>query len=876
MELSGNLGSPYCIFLSPNVLSSAVPPVLLKKIYSATATHIKALPFSKARLRGQWPLILISIMVTGAMVGVRQLGLSQPLELALYDWFLRSQPHTTPDPRILVVGITEEDIQQQQTWPLPDEVIAQLLSQLQQHNPAAIGLDLYRDIPHPPGEQQLTQQLQTENVVVIEKLGGKGTYQVPPPANVPPQQIGFNDFVIDPDGVVRRNFMFAALGEKHYQSLSLRLSQLYLVKNHPELFSEFKVTANALHVGDAEFYRLKQNSGAYQSIDNSGYQSLLRYRSQSYPAQVISLDDVLNNRFDPNWVNNKIVLIGTTALSEKDYFYTPYGASETNQLVMPGVIVHAHLTSQIVGAALGESSLIRFWPEFLEVVWIGFWTITSSILIYRTDRLKFLSLISIGSIFSISSTALVSLIQGFWIPCAIPLLGFSAAGTITLAYKEFYRRFFDEITGLSNRNFFIQNLDKALEPDPSKVGNNVTILFIDIDQFTLINDNFGRATGDELLRIITSRICSKIPPHSKLARLDGDDFVVLLKQCDGLSMAANLADQMQASVSQPIYIKQQKLILTASIGIAISEAGSHKQPEAIIRDAQMAMYRAKSMGKARYEVFSAQMRTQSAIQFSLKSDLHQAIEQNQLRLHYQPLVHLETGEIQGFEALVRWQHPQRGLIYPGEFISLAEESGLIVPLGYWVLKEACRQNQAWNQTYLKEQHPLFISVNLSGRQFRDKNLIENIQEITEEVQLWPHTLKLELTESVVMDDVEISIEGLLHLKKLHIKLGIDDFGTGYSSLSYLHRFPVDTLKVDRSFVMRMHDASENEAIVRTIIALSHNLNMDVVAEGIETASQAAKLRAWNCEYGQGYFFSRPVPPEKAELLLINPPQWETP
>lgn len=808
------------------------------------------------------------------MVGMRQLGLSQPLELAIYDWLLRSQPDLVPDSRILIVGITEDDIQQQQAWPLSDEVIAQLLQQLQQHHPAAIGLDLYRDIPHPPGELQLKQQFQAENVIVIEKLGGTDTYQVPAPADVASHQIGFNDFVIDPDGIVRRNFLFAASGDQEYYSLSLRLSQLYLTKNNPELSSTLEVTTDTATLGKAQFHRLKTSSGAYQAIDNTGYQSLLRYRSQNYPAQIVSLDDILNNRFEPDWIKNNIILIGATALSEKDYFYTPYGASESNQLVMPGVIVHAHLTSQIVSAALGERPLVQFLPDFIEIVWIGFWAITGSVLIYRTNRPKFLTGMTISSIFSISAIAFVSLTQGFWIPCAIPLLSFSVAGTLALAYKEFYRSFFDEITGLSNRTSFIQTLDKALKPNQQKTNTKITVLLIDIDQFTSINDNFGRATGDKILKIITSRLSSNLFSNTTLAKLDGDNFIVLVKLFNNTEIVTRLANKIQELISQPFYIKQQKLALSASIGIAISETGSHKQPEAIIRDAQMAMYRAKSTGKARYEIFSTQMRTQSENKFWLKSDLQQAIEQNQLRVHYQPLVNLKTGEIQGFEALVRWQHPQKGLVYPGEFIPLAEESGLIVPLGYWVLQEACRQNKRWNQKYCKEQ-PIFVSVNLSGRQFTDPHLIENIQKIIEDISLLPHTLKLELTESVVMDDVEVSIEGLLHLKNLDIKLGIDDFGTGYSSLSYLHRFPVDTLKVDRSFVMRMHEASENEAIVRTIIALSHNLNMNVIAEGIETAGQAAQLKAWECEYGQGYFFSKPVPPEKAEALLTHPPKWQT-
>ncbi len=806
------------------------------------------------------------------MVGMRQLGFSQPLELAVYDWFLRSQPDLPPDPRILIVGITEEDIQTQQTWPLTDEVIAKLLSQLQQHNPTAIGLDIYRDIPHPRGNHLLKQQLQAENVISIENLGNLDTESVPPPPGVPKNQIGFNDLVIDPDGVIRRQFMFAALGEEEFYSLSLRLSLLYLAKQHPEMVLKPIFTTTSMQVGNTQFNRLKRSSGGYQTIDNTGYQSLLRYRSSSQPAQMISLGDVLENRFEPHWVKDKIVLIGTTALSEHDYFYTPYGSSEDLKLVMPGVVIHAHVTSQILSAITGERPLLKFWPDYIEVLWIGLWALTGSFLIYRLNRLNALSLASLSCVLSVAGIAFFSLMQGFWIPCAVPLIGFGLAGTTTLAYKEFYRSFFDELTGLSNRTFFIQTLDKVLHQDSQRVNSNLAVLFIDIDRFTLINDNFGRAAGDELLRIMTSRLRSNLPPKSKLAKLDGDDFVVLLKQCPSSKTATELADRLQASMSKPVYFKQQQLNLTASIGIALSEAGRHKQSEAIIRDAQIAMYRAKSTGKARYEVFSAQMLAQSAIRFSLQSDLHQAIAHNQLQLHYQPLVCLKTGLIKGFEALVRWQHPHKGLMYPSDFISLAEESGLIVPLGYWVLGEACRQTQAWQQA-LPHRTSLFISVNLSGCQFTDVHLIENIQQIIKETNLPPHALKLELTESVVMHDVEVSIQGLLRLKALNVKLGIDDFGTGYSSLSYLHRFPVDTLKIDKSFVMRMQDASENEAIVKTIIALGHHLNMDVVAEGIETTSQADKLRAWNCEYGQGYFFSKPVPANKAEALLSNPPNW---
>ncbi|MEM9486310.1 MAG: EAL domain-containing protein, partial [Cyanobacteria bacterium P01_F01_bin.116] len=703
-------------------------------------------------------------------------------------------------------------------------------------------------------------------------LGNTDTESVPPPPDIPQDQIGFNDLVIDPDGIIRRNFMFAALGEDRFYSLSLRLSLLYLAKKNSNIGSEAIFTASSMQIEDTNFYRLKRNSGGYQTIEDGGYQSLLKYRSPSQPARIISLNDVLQNQFDPNWIKGKIILIGTTALSEQDYFYTPYSTSNNHKLVVPGVVVHAHMTSQILSAVTGERPLLQFWPDALEIAWIVLWTLTGSFLIYHSKRLSTLSLVSIGSLSSITIITFFSFSQNFWIPCFIPTLGFSLAGITALAYKEFYRNFFDELTGLSNRKFFIQTLEKVLQQNTQNINRNLAVLFIDIDRFTLVNDNFGRAAGDELLQIITSRLRSNLPPRSHLAKLDGDDFIVLLKQCPNSQTAIDLADRLQTSISKPVYFKKQQLNPSASIGIALSEKGCHKQPEAIVRDAHIAMHRAKSIGKARYEIFSTQMLTQSANRFSLEADLHQAIEQNQLRLHYQPLVCLKTGLIQGFEALVRWQHPQKGLIYPGDFISLAEESGLIVPLGYWVLREACRQTQTWHQTF-PQNPPIFISVNLSGCQFTDKHLVENIQCIIQETSLQPDALKLELTESVVMDNVEVSIDGLLRLKALNVKLSIDDFGTGYSSLSYLHRFPVDILKVDRSFIIRMHEASENEAIVKTIIALSHNLSMNVVAEGIETAKQAEQLQALGCEYGQGYFFSKPVSPDKAEALMANPPNW---
>ncbi|PSB14150.1 diguanylate cyclase, partial [filamentous cyanobacterium Phorm 46] len=320
----------------------------------------------------------------------------------------------------------------------------------------------------------------------------------------------------------------------------------------------------------------------------------------------------------------------------------------------------------------------------------------------------------------------------------------------------------------------------------------------------------------------------------------------------------------------------REVFVTASIGIAVGgepTAPSREQPEHLLRDAHTAMYRAKALGTGRYQVFNASMHDLALERLQLETDLRMAVKRREFLLHYQPFVSLTSGKIIGFEALVRWQHPQRGLISPVKFIPVAEETGAIVPLGEWVLEEACRQLRLWEGMFDFDR-PLIMSVNLSGKQFAQPDLVDRIQAILGATGLNAESLKLEITESVVMDDVESAIAVLKQMKALNVKLGIDDFGTGYSSLSYLSRFPTDTLKVDKSFVGLMElGEGENVAIVRTIVALAHALGMDVIAEGVETAAQLARLRAIGCEYGQGYFFAKPLPSDEATALMASEPQW---
>lgn len=320
----------------------------------------------------------------------------------------------------------------------------------------------------------------------------------------------------------------------------------------------------------------------------------------------------------------------------------------------------------------------------------------------------------------------------------------------------------------------------------------------------------------------------------------------------------------------PFNLSGQEVFTSTSVGIALSTT-DYNQPEELLRDADTAMYRAKALGKARYQVFNTAMHDNVVKLLQLENSLRWAVERQELRIHYQPIVSLLTGRITGFEALVRWQHPDRGLVFPDEFISVAEETGVIIPIGYWVLGEACRQTRAWQLQF--PENSLTISVNFSSKQFLQPDLIEQISQILQETGLDARSLKLEITESVIMENLESATAMLLQLRNLGVELHLDDFGTGYSSLNYLHRFPVNVLKVDRSFISRMGVIGEKAEIVRTIITLAHNLGINVTAEGLETAEQLAQLRALQCTHGQGYFFFKPADNEAAGALIAKGLQW---
>ncbi len=440
--------------------------------------------------------------------------------------------------------------------------------------------------------------------------------------------------------------------------------------------------------------------------------------------------------------------------------------------------------------------------------------------------------------------------------------------------KDHFRHaaFHDTLTNLPNRALLAENLKFVIERARQHEDYQFAVLFLDLDRFKNVNDSLGHSIGDQLLITMARRLESCIREVDMVARLGGDEFAILLDGIPNQAEATNMARRIQEKLQSPFNISGHEVFTTTSIGIALSSTG-YDHPENMLRDADTAMYRAKAQGKACYEVFDKGMHTHAVYVLQMENDLRRAIEREELRVYYQPIVALDNGQLAGFEALIRWQHPERGFINPADFIPLAEDTGLIVPLGLWILKRACQQLGQW-QWQSPANRSLFMSVNLSGKQVAQPDLVENIRDILEETRVDAKHLKLEITESAVMENAEMAARLLKRLKGLGVQLSIDDFGTGYSSLSYLHRFPVNTLKIDRSFVGRIGEAAENIEIVRTVISLAENMGMEVVAEGVETLSQLTQLRKLKCQYGQGYLFSRPVDADSVSAWITRKPDWQ--
>ena len=436
----------------------------------------------------------------------------------------------------------------------------------------------------------------------------------------------------------------------------------------------------------------------------------------------------------------------------------------------------------------------------------------------------------------------------------------------------FYNTFYDRLTGLPNRFLLIDRITQYCRIHKS--DSCYSILFIDIDNFKKINDSWGRSTGDELLVLISEKITGCIGSKDVLARVSGDEFIVFVPDVESIAEGVDIAQKIMMSCRINTTLNNDKTVIcSVSIGLALGK-GKKRKPEMVIRDADLAMYFAKEKGKNSYQVFQPSMRSGLVKKINLESSLSQAIENNELEVHYQAIMDLETNQIAGFEALIRWYNSIHGFVSPVDFIPIAEETGLIVPIGTWILYSCASQIKKWQAKYPHLE--LFVAVNVSSRQLMHPHFLNTIDAVLSQTNVDPNLLKIEITESILMEKYQYAQEVLLQLKQRQLKISLDDFGTGYSSLSYLHNLPFDTLKIDRSFIQSLTYLEQPTPIVEAIVQLANSLSLDVVAEGIETPIQEQILQKMRCKYGQGYFYTKPLPALAVEEFVdsVNSQQSE--
>ncbi|MCL1490245.1 MAG: EAL domain-containing protein [Pseudanabaena sp. Salubria-1] len=821
--------------------------------------------------------------------GLRWLGWLQPSEWAAFDLFIQLRPAEPVDERIIIVGVQESDIRYVGEWPVSDHVLAQILRKIRDQKPKVIGLDLYRDIPVGDGYADLEEVFKTTpNLIGIEKSIGDRFSPVinPPPTLKALGQVSANDIIIDPDGRLRRALLYPMPeGNEGLPSLGLAIALKYLKAQGIEPPPS---ESRYLQLGKTIFYPLEKTDGGYIHVDAGGYQVLMNYHGSSQKFRHVSLEDILENRIDPQLMRDRIVLIGPKASSLNDVFYTPYSSNFiTSPAQISGVEFQANIVKLILGAVLDNRPLFRVWSDIWEELWIAAWAIAGAAIIwtFSTRRLIFLTGFVISCTGLLIGGSYLLFLTGWWIPVAPALFAYIGSMLVMQSYMYISRlrelnsalsdsiellahdASHDALTGLPNRNLFMDRVEHAIKYSKRHSNYLFAIFFIDLDRFKMINDSLGHSVGDLFLQAIAEILQGCLRSIDTVARLGGDEFTILVDDIQDVGEALVVADRILNKFLSPVIVKGEAIFPSASIGIVISTPDYDNCAD-LLRDADIAMYRAKSLGKGRYTLFDQEMYEQTLRLTQLESELHYALEHQEFELYYQPIVSLITDELSGFEALIRWKNPKRGLISPIEFIPLAEDTGLIIAVGDWVLKEACQQLKTWMQKF-PEAANLKMSINLASHQIREPDLLDKLDVILAETGVDGGSIRLEITEGTLMDQGEQTINKLAQLRARNIQLSIDDFGQGYSSLSYLHRFPINILKIDRAFVNQMTDGGENIEIVRTITMLAHTLNMSVVAEGVETEQQVEILKKLGCEFGQGYLFSRPLAAPAAEQVIAK-------
>ena len=614
--------------------------------------------------------------------------------------------------------------------------------------------------------------------------------------------------------------------------------------------SECSTEATVTRIVDNRFSMLKVNAQDYE-VRRRGYILAIVILGIAASVTALAAMNIVRGQHEfnlPNGISLAIIL-GLFMINRLGH--VTVASILTAMLVIAGAVVF--LSEQDLAQTFIIMCIPVFIVSFLVVPWGGIVVsvaVISGIVIFGNASVSYLSLFVLASV-----TVIVYLISK----------------SLDSAHRENrYRALHDDLTGLPNRALFADRLQQAI--DRSNRDQTLrAVLFLDLDHFKVVNDSLGHKSGDELLITVARRLQACLRPGDTAARLGGDEFTVLLDGISDIGDAIRVSERIAEALEEPIELGWRQVFISVSAGIALMEDGSQR-PDTLLRNADVAMYEAKKEGKGGCKVFNSGMYTKALRRLEMENELRRAIERGELRVYYQPKVLLSTGKITGMEALVRWEHPEHGLVLPDEFIPLAEETGLIVPLGQWVLRETCRQAREWQEQY-PTASSLATSVNLSVKQFREPYLVQNLKETLREQGLDPRCLQLEITESVVAYDVEYAVGLLRKLKGLGVRLAIDDFGTGYSSLVSLQRFPLDDLKIDRGFVAGLGEDSQDEAIAGLVIDLAHALGMRAIAEGVETMEQLARLRGMGCDQAQGAYFWKPLTSEAVAALLADPHYW---
>ncbi|MAY40894.1 EAL domain-containing protein [Neptuniibacter sp. UBA6509] len=802
-------------------------------------------------------LLILGFIILIVAVGVNTSALKR-IDLILYDTWL-SLSTTKPPSDVVIIAIDEKSIDKLGRWPWPRTTHAELLDQLTEVQTKAVGFDIiFSEMENIISDQAFSDSIARHGNIILAVAPDNISEDKKIVELLPTPIIAYNsngighvDTELDVDGISRQVYLYAGLGDAHWPAFGLALQKSASGKS-PSLPFEL---SRSTPVGTGW-------------VRHSPF--MIPFYGPPGHIQRYSYIDVLNGAIKAELLKDKIVLVGATASGMGDAISTPVSGQHQQ---MPGVELNANIT-----AALLESRFIVVatpLTKTLITLALAFIILPISMLLPRryfplslplslivTILLSWVLFIELRLWFAPTNAILIQLF--FFL--LISWRRYSEAqNRISILNKEVYQQLnFDPLTHLPNKTMFKDQLTATLES--TEKGKNVSLLIIHLGGIKEVNNRLGLNSGDKILSMAAQQIKKGVDHSYPVARLSGIEFAVMLTKQEDHEETEHIGRRLIQLLQLPCELEGEHFFFKPSIGVSIYPDDGIDTNK-LLSNAYTAMHKAKSNSKRGLFYYSLRLKEEILNESSLTRDLHLALNQNQLEVYYQPQVLSSTGVIIGFEALLRWKHPERGLIPPSEFIPIAEKTGLIMPIGDWVMETACEQIQQWNKKYNKE---IRIAVNISAIQFFDNFLVHRISNILKITGLSPHLLELELTETALMQDFNSTIDILHQLKEMGINIAVDDFGTGYSSLSYLKQFPLDRIKIDQSFVRDLDESSESVEITQAIITMAHNLNLQVIAEGVETAQQRGQLLTQTCEELQGFYFSKPLPKEKINALLQPP------